>query len=42
MALILLHTGMDIVRERFAVLDISENYSYSFVSGFDDDDIFPG
>ena len=34
--------GMNIVRERFALLDISDNYSFNFVDGADVNDIYPG
>ena len=34
--------GMDIMRKRFAILDISDNYSFSFISGIGDNDIYPG
>ncbi len=36
-----MHVGMELVRQRFAVVDISDNYSFNFVSGVSDNDIFP-
>ena len=33
---------MDIVRTRFAILDISDNYSFSFASNMRDEDLYPG
>ena len=33
---------MGISRKRFALLDISDNYSFSFVSGIGDSDVYPG
>ena len=37
-----IHVGMDIVRKRFAILDISDNYSFRFASDVSDNDIYPG
>ena len=33
--------GRNIVRKQFAVLDELDNYSFNFVPGFDDNDIYP-
>ena len=42
MARTCMHTGTEIIRQQFAVVDISDNYSFNFVSGISDNDIFPG
>ena len=33
---------MGIVRTRFAILDISDNYAFSFASNMRDEDLYPG
>ena len=37
-----MHIGIELVRQRFAVVDISDNYSFNFLPGVSDNDIFPG
>ena len=34
--------GLDIVRRRLALLDMSDNYSLIFFNGADNSDVFPG
>ena len=34
--------GLDIVRRRLALLDMSHNYSLIFVNSADNSDVFPG
>lgn len=34
--------GVEIVRKRFALLDILHNYSFSYVDGVEEGDIYPG
>ena len=33
---------MEIVRKRFALLDISHNYTFSYIDGAEQGDIYPG
>ena len=42
MSCIIVGTRMNIVRKRFALLDILNNYSFSYVDGADQEDIYPG
>ena len=35
------YVGRNIVRKQFGVLDELDNYSFSFIPGFDDNDIYP-
>ena len=34
------YVGRNIVRKQFAILDELDNYSFSFIPGFDDNDIY--